>query len=51
MIRFFRRFLDHELGATAIEYGLMIGVVIIGALQNDGTHIKVKFTAICSALN
>jgi pilus assembly protein Flp/PilA len=49
-----RRFLKHTSGATAIEYGLiagLIGVVIIGALSNDGLHIKAKFTAVGSALN
>jgi pilus assembly protein Flp/PilA len=54
MMRLFRRFLRQRSGATAIEYGLiagLIGVVIIGALQNDGTHVKAKFTAIGSALN
>jgi pilus assembly protein Flp/PilA len=48
-----RRFLHCNSGATAIEYGLivgLIGVVIIGALSNDGLHIKAKLTAVGSAL-
>jgi pilus assembly protein Flp/PilA len=50
----FQRFIKCESGATAIEYGLiagLIGVVIIGALTTTGTKIKAKFTAVGSALN
>jgi pilus assembly protein Flp/PilA len=49
-----RRFVGCRTGATAIEYGLiagLIGVVIIGALTNDGLHIKAKFTAVGGAVN
>jgi pilus assembly protein Flp/PilA len=49
----FRQFLYCNSGATAIEYGLiagLIGVVIIGALSNDGLHIKAKLTAVSTAL-
>jgi pilus assembly protein Flp/PilA len=49
-----RRFIRCRSGATAIEYGLiagLIGVVITGALSNDGLRIKAKFTAVGSALN
>jgi pilus assembly protein Flp/PilA len=48
-----RRFLSCSGGATAIEYGLivgLIGVVIIGALSNDGLHIKAKLTTVGTAL-
>ncbi len=44
-----RQFFRDESGATAIEYGLIAGliaVVIIGALKNDGLNINKKFTAI-----
>ena len=48
------RFLEDETGATAIEYGLiagLIGVVIIGALTTAGTKVSAKFKAVGSALN
>jgi pilus assembly protein Flp/PilA len=48
-----RRFFSSNSGATAIEYGLivgLIGVVIIGALSNDGLHIKAKLTTVGTAL-
>jgi pilus assembly protein Flp/PilA len=51
---FFSRFFKNDSGATAIEYGLivgLIGVVIIGALSNDGLRLKSTFNAIGSALN
>jgi pilus assembly protein Flp/PilA len=49
-----RRFLADNRGATAIEYGLiagLIGVVIIGALANDGLKLRATFTTIGNALN
>jgi pilus assembly protein Flp/PilA len=49
----FVSFLRNESGATAIEYGLIAGliaVVIIGALTSIGTHIRTKFNAIASNL-
>ncbi len=54
--RFFqqlRRFAADSQGATAIEYGLiagLIGVVIIGALANDGLKLKATFTTVGNAL-
>jgi pilus assembly protein Flp/PilA len=54
--RFFqqlRRFVADSRGATAIEYGLiagLIGVVIIGALANDGLKLKATFTTVGNAL-
>jgi len=50
----FSRFLKDNSGATAIEYGLiagLIGVVIIGALTTVGTKVSAKFQAVGSALN
>ncbi len=50
----FNSFFRDESGATAIEYGLIAGliaVVIIGALTSLGTHIRTKFNAISSNLS
>ena len=47
------RFLGDESGATAIEYGLIAGlisVVIIGALTSLGTKVNSKFHVIGNAL-
>lgn len=41
-----RRFWNDETGATAIEYGLIVAIVVvgtIGAIQVVGTDIKAKF--------
>ena len=49
-----KAFLDDENGATAIEYGLIAGlisVVILVALTNIGTKLNTKFTAIGNKLN
>lgn len=53
MKKVFARFAKDESGATAIEYGLiagLIGVVIITAVTTVGTSINSKFTAIGTAL-
>ncbi|MDP4595171.1 MAG: Flp family type IVb pilin [Beijerinckiaceae bacterium] len=53
MKNLFARFANDESGATAIEYGLiagLIGVVIIGAVSALGTSINSKFSTISSAL-
>jgi len=47
------RFVRNESGATAIEYGLIAGliaVVIITAVTNVGTSVLAKFNAIDLAL-
>ena len=47
------RFAKDETAATAIEYGLIAGlisVVIIGAVTLIGTNLTTKFTAISTAL-
>jgi pilus assembly protein Flp/PilA len=47
------RFAKDQSGVTAIEYGLIAGliaVVIISAVTTVGTSIKGKFTAVGSAL-
>jgi len=48
------RFARNESGATAIEYGLIAGliaVVIITAVGLVGTDVNGAFTAIANALN
>lgn len=53
MSKLFARFAKDESGATAIEYGLIAGlisVVIIGAVTTVGTSINTKFSTIGSAL-
>jgi len=53
MSTFIRRFAQNQTGATAIEYGLIAGlisVVIIGAVTAVGTNLSSKFTAISRAL-
>ena len=50
----FKRFLGQEEGATAIEYGLIAGliaVVIIVGLTNDGLHLAAQFSKIAANLN
>ncbi len=50
----FRNFLKDESGATAIEYGLIAGlisVIIIAVLSNVGTKLNSKFTRVSNALN
>lgn len=53
MKKLFSRFAKDESGATAIEYGLiagLIGVVIIGAVSAVGTSISGKFNEVSSSL-
>ena len=50
---FVNKFARNENGATAIEYGLIAGliaVVIIVAVTTIGTDLTAKFTAIGDAL-
>ena len=54
MTSLFSRFVKDQSGATAIEYGLIAGlisVVILATLQTLGTKINTKFTNISNALN
>lgn len=49
----FSRFAKDESGATAIEYGLIAGliaVVIITAVTLVGTNLAAKFNAVAAAL-
>ena len=48
------RFLEDRSGATAIEYGLIAGliaVVIIAALTTLGTNLAAKFNAVANNLS
>ena len=48
-----KKFFKSDLGATAIEYGLiaaLISVVIIAALQLTGNSLKTVFNNVASAL-
>ena len=54
MNNLFRRFMTDESGVTAIEYGLIAGliaVVIIGAVRTLGTNVAAEFTAVANALS
>ena len=54
MTKLFARFAKDQSGATAIEYGLIAGlisVVILTALTTIGSKINVKFNNIATALN
>lgn len=53
MSKFIRRFAQNQSGATAIEYGLIAGlisVVIITAVTTVGTTLSGKFNTIATAL-
>ncbi len=53
MRKLFKRLLSEERGATAIEYGLIAGliaVVIIGALTVTGTSLKSVFENVSDKL-
>jgi pilus assembly protein Flp/PilA len=54
MKNLFFRFANDETGVTAIEYGLIAGlisVVIITAVTLVGTKLTTKFSAISTALS
>ena len=53
MSAFLRGFARNQCGATAIEYGLIAGlisVVIITAASSLGSNLAAKFNAIATAL-
>ncbi len=53
MKNIFSRFVADQSGATAIEYGLIAGlisVVIIGTITTIGTKLNAKFTSISNGL-
>lgn len=50
----FKQFIEDNRGATAIEYGLIAGliaVVIIAALTQIGTALNTKLNAVSGGLN
>jgi pilus assembly protein Flp/PilA len=52
-MQLFRNFINNESGATAIEYGLIAGlisVVIIVAVTAVGTQLTTTFSSIQAAL-
>ena len=54
MLKLVRKFQRNESGVTAIEYGLIAGlvaIVIIFSLQTLGSSLKGKFDAVAEALN
>jgi pilus assembly protein Flp/PilA len=54
MKKLFARFAADQSGATAIEYGLIAGliaVVIISAVSTLGTRISAKFNAVAANLS
>ena len=53
MKKFVLRFMKSQSGATAIEYGLIAGliaVVIITAVTTLGTKVSAQFTSVSAAL-
>ena len=53
MKNLFRRFLEDESGATAIEYGLIaagISVAIIAVVQGVGSKLVMTLTSVQTAL-
>jgi pilus assembly protein Flp/PilA len=54
MVATFRKLINDESGATAIEYGLiaaLVAVVLIAALTSLGTSLGDKFNTISGKLN
>jgi len=54
MKNLFTNYINDESGATAIEYGLIAGliaVVIITAVTSVGTKLTSKFNSIATSLN
>lgn len=49
----FRRFLEDEGGATAVEYALIamvVGIIAIGGLQAFGTAVTNKFATVSTSV-
>jgi pilus assembly protein Flp/PilA len=54
MVEFAQKKLDRENGATAVEYGLMVGLIaiaIIVAVTTLGSKLTTLFTSISGKLN
>jgi pilus assembly protein Flp/PilA len=53
-MKIFRKLMNNEKGATAIEYGLiaaLIAVAAITAMQGLGTSLNNTFTNVSTAMN
>jgi pilus assembly protein Flp/PilA len=53
-MKIFRKLINNEKGATAIEYGLiaaLIAVAAITAMQGLGTSLNNTFTNVSTAMN
>lgn len=53
MVSTFRKLINDESGATAIEYGLiaaLVAVVLIAALTQMGTGLSAKFNEVTAKL-
>ena len=54
MTKFINKFIRSESGASAVEYGILIGVIallIIAAANSVGTQLSDNFTAVQEALS
>ena len=54
MGKIIKRFTKNEVGATAIEYGLiaaLIAVVLIGAVSKLGNNVSGKFNTVSTAVS
>ncbi|MDB5595422.1 MAG: Flp pilus assembly protein pilin Flp [Hyphomicrobiales bacterium] len=49
-----QKFIANESGATAIEYGLIAGLIavaVIGAITSVGSNLKTQFNKIATAIS
>jgi len=54
MLKKINNFLREDEGASAVEYGLIVGliaVVIVGVLMSSGTNLNTLFTSISDELS
>lgn len=54
MLKKINNFLREDEGASAVEYGLIVGliaVVIVGVLMSSGTNLNTLFTSISGSLS
>lgn len=53
MLKKFSRFPKKEVGATAVEYGLIVALIVVAIyvmVGNIGTSLNTKFTSVNTAL-
>jgi pilus assembly protein Flp/PilA len=51
---FFKRFIQEEEGATAVEYAIMVALiaaVIVGAVTMIGTNVNATFSDVANKVN